>query len=157
MGRLDGLAVHDTRRWARFAPRLLAVQHQHHVVHRLEQQAAHQAAQPPIHRLPRPEVHRQHAPAPTRARHIADRVQHLVQVHAGRPAAPGWLGQQRHDLLPFGVRQVSRVTAAPLKRQLPRAMLLGPHPNHVAIQTGPAQTTPAFSNGVSEFTRIYRG
>jgi len=125
--RLDRLAVQHTCARAGFATGLLAVEHQGDVVDSAEQQAAHEAAEPPVDRLPWAEVHRQHAPASTGAGHIADRVQHLAQIHLGLPSTPGRLGQQRSDPVPFGVGQVSRVTATVLEGELPLTMLLGPH------------------------------
>ena len=73
-------------------------------------------------------MHRQHAPAFARPRHGVNRVQHLAQIHLRLPAALGRPEQQRPDLLPLGIRQVRRVAAALLKRDLPRTVLLGPHP-----------------------------
>jgi len=101
----------------------------------------------PLYRLPRAEMHRQHAPAAARTRHIADRIQDLAQVNLRRPAAWGGLGQQRLDLLPLGISQVSRVTAALLKGKLPRTVLLGPHPTDVGPQDAQTQSDQPFSNG----------
>jgi len=44
--------VHHARRRACLAPRLFAVQHQHDVVDRLEEQAANQATEPLVYHLP---------------------------------------------------------------------------------------------------------
>ncbi len=79
---LDRLAVQHASTRAGLAPGLLAIEHQRYVMHCLEQ---HKAPQPPVNRLPRPEMNRQHAPPAARTHQIADRVQHLAQIRAGRP------------------------------------------------------------------------
>ena len=81
-GRLDRLAVQHAACGARFAPGLLAVDHERHIVDRAKQQAAYEATEPPVHFLPGAELARQHAPAAGAARHVPDRVQDFAKVHA---------------------------------------------------------------------------
>src|SRR6516162_8073254 len=75
--RLYRLAVDDAGTRAGFPAPTLPAHHQGDVVDGPEQHRPHKAPEPPIDRLPGREVLRQHAPSAARARHVADRVQHL--------------------------------------------------------------------------------
>ena len=140
--RLDGLAVEDAARCTGLASDTLAVEHQRHVVDGLEQHPAREAAKPPVDGLPRAEVGRQHPPAATYAAfpraahaepfgcsaaagHVADRVEHLVQVHADLASTLRRLREQRLDTFPLLVGQVAGV--AKLAAVVTGAVLDRPH------------------------------
>ena len=66
--RFHRLAVDHAGGRARLPPGPLAVDHQRHVVDRLEQETAHEAAEPPINRLPGRKILRSiRQPQPARA------------------------------------------------------------------------------------------
>jgi hypothetical protein len=146
VGRFHRLAVEYAARGAGFTSDTFAVEHERHVVNGLEQHAADEPPEPPVDGLPRAEIDRQHAPATATARQIADRVQHLAQVNADFAAALGRLGQQRLDMLPLGVSQVSRIPLG-LAGDVghPASILLGPHSKLESHRTGPPQP---FSNSL---------
>ena len=83
-------------------------------------------------------MHRQHPPAARTTRHIADRVQHLAQIHSRLPATPRRLRQQRLDLHPLLVRQVRRV-ALRLSAKIghPAPGRSGPHPEFESLPAAP--------------------
>ena len=70
---LHHLAVGDAGAGVRFAPGLIAVDHQGDVVDGTEQYEPDEASELPVDRLPRWEALRQHAPAAARARHVPHR------------------------------------------------------------------------------------
>ena len=142
--RLDGLAVQHACGRARLSPSPLAVEHERHVVDRLEQQAADEPAEPPVDRLPRTKIRRQHPPAAAAAGHVADRVQHFPQVHADLSAAFWRLGHERLDPDPLFVGQVSRIPLG-LARNVghPATALSGPHPK---LESQPPKPPQPFSN-----------
>ena len=126
--RLDRLAVDNPGARAGLAADALAVNHQGKVVNGAEQHQTHKAPEPPIHRLPGRKVLRQHPPPTSRARHVADRVQHLAQVNLRLAAPFRRRRQQRGNLRPFLIRQIGRITLRPpLDRGHTAARLWCPH------------------------------
>lgn len=109
-----------------------SLQHERDVVDGPEEQAARETAKLPIHRLPRPEMHGQHPPAAARARQVAQRVQHLAQIHTGRPASPTRRGQQGSDRLPL------RLTQYPFEK-CPTTQDVGPNGAGRSLHAGPTR------------------
>jgi len=123
------LAVDHPGARAGFAARSFPVHHHGDVVDGAEQHQSHETAEPPIYGLPGGKVLRQHAPATTRARHVADRVQNLAHRNARLAPAPARLRQPRRDTVPFLISQIGRIAfGLPLDRGHPASRLSCPHP-----------------------------
>ncbi len=108
-GGLDRLAVDHASAGAGRAADPFAVHHQRNVVDRPVQHQPHETPEPPVHRLPGWKVLGQHAPAAARPRHVADRVQHLPQIHLRLSPPCRRLRQQRGDPLAFLVSEIGRI------------------------------------------------
>jgi len=85
---LDGLAVEHATLGTCVTPPTLPVKHRGDVMDRPEQHQPDKSPEPPVNGLSWWKILRQHPPAATGARHVANGVEDLAQIHARLAPAP---------------------------------------------------------------------